>query len=346
MEKLLYYPYINMPRSEWTLRSLLYYEQVGTIVPPNFDLNNYDKFMQDLVNNNLVLPINPIETLENPFQIAQPFIEYINTKEFNLKMRRVNFEDERNGKIHGNKFNLRAPKIHVEKFDGEIFYQLEQAGIARREDNNWFIVEEKTANELMSFLASIIGGKLNFLPTTDLKVKKVPFSNSSKKVYKTIRKEKIRREIILRELIPFPEQIDLIQLRKFKDKYPDLLNKFKNKVELIALNHNLDEDSQLFKETMKELIYDKQELSAKMNESRLGQIMFGTVCGITGAIISLVTAEPSLSLGGTFLAVPAFTNAIHSALQIEGAANIADSSGMKYLALMDYKISLPPTFRQ
>ncbi|WP_313717623.1 kinase [Kaistella carnis] len=322
MEKLLYYPYINMPRSEWTLRSLLYYEQVGTIVPPNFDLNNYDKFMQDLVNNNLVLPINPIETLENPFQIAQPFIEYINTKEFNLKKRRVNFADERYGKIHENKFNLRGPKIHVEKFDGEIFYQLEQAGIAKREDNNWFIVEEKTANELMSFLASIIGGKLNFLPTTDLKVKKVPFSNSSKKVYKTIRKEKIRREIILKEIIPFPEQIDLMQLRKFKDKYPDLLNKFKNKVELIALNHNLEEDSQLFKETMKELIYDKQELSAKMNESRLGQIMFGTVCGITGAIISLVTAEPSLSLGGTLLAVPAFTNAIH------------------------YKISLPPTFRQ
>jgi hypothetical protein len=33
MDKLLYYPYINLPEGDWTVRALLYYENVGSIVP-------------------------------------------------------------------------------------------------------------------------------------------------------------------------------------------------------------------------------------------------------------------------------------------------------------------------
>ncbi|PKP33292.1 MAG: kinase [Bacteroidetes bacterium HGW-Bacteroidetes-16] len=343
MENLLYYPYINVPRTDWTIRTLLYYNQVGSIVPQNYfyEPEKYDNFMRVLVQNELVIPINPIEVLERPWEISRPFIDYINTKEFKLRQRRVQFQGAKYGKIHENKLNLNGPKIHVDKFDDEIFYQLEQAGLARREDHEWFIVEQRTANDLMSFLASVIGGKLGFLPTTDMQVRKVPFTNSSKKVYKTMKKDNLRREVILKEVIPFPEQIDLKQLRRFKDKHPDLLNSFKNKVELIALDHNIDEESQLFKETIRELNYQKEELSAKMNESRFGQLIFGTVCGITGAIIALASAGTTGALVGTFTALPAFANAIHSALQIERVENITDQSGMKYLALIDKKIRRP-----
>ena len=341
MENLLYYPYINIPRTDWTLRTLIYYDQVGSIVPQNyfFEPDRYDKFMRELVQNELVIPINPMEVLEKPLEISRPFINYINSEEFRIRQRRENFKKERFGRIHRGKFN--DPRIHTEKFDGEIFYQLEQAGLAEREDYEWFRVEQKTANDLMSFLASVIGGKLDFLPTTDMQVRKVPFMDSSKKIYKTKRKENIRREIILRELIPFPEQIDLNQLRRFKDKYSDLLKRFKNKVELIALDHNLDEESQLFKETIKELNYRKEELSAKMNESNFGQLIFGTVCGITGAIIGLASAGTTGAIVGSFSALPSFANAVYSALQIERVENITDQSGMKYLALVDKKLRKP-----
>ncbi len=341
MENLLYYPYINIPRTDWTLRTLIYYDQVGSIVPQNYfyEPDRYDGFMRELVQNELVIPINPMEVLERPWEISRPFIEYVNSEEFQIRHRRLSFQNERFGRIHRGKFN--GPRIHTEKFGSEIFYQLEQVGLAEREDYEWYKVEQKTANDLMSFLASVIGGKLDFLPTSDLQIRKVPFTGNSKNIYKTKKKENVRREIILNELIPFPEQIDLDKLRRFKDKHPDLLKRFKNKVELIALDHTIEEESQLFRETIKELNFRKEELTAKMDESKFGQLMLGTVCGITGAVIGLATAGTTGAVVGSFSALPSFANAVYSALQIERIENVPDQSGMKYLALVDKKLRRP-----
>lgn len=33
MKSLLYYPYINLPQNDWTIRALLYYDNVNAIVP-------------------------------------------------------------------------------------------------------------------------------------------------------------------------------------------------------------------------------------------------------------------------------------------------------------------------
>lgn len=115
---------------------------------------------------------------------------------------------------------------------------------------------------------------------------------------------------------------------------------------MIALDHSLEEESQLFIETLKELNYQKEELSAKMNESQLGQLIFGTVCGITGAVIGLASAGTTGALAGSLAALPSFANSIHSALLIERVENITDQSGMKYLALIDKKIRRPDTNKQ
>lgn len=343
MDNLLYYPYINIPRTDWSIRTLLYYNHIGSIVPQDYFYNpeRYDQFMREMVQNELVIPINPLEVLDRPWEISEPFIEYVKSEDFKIRERRSSFRSGRIGRNNENKFNLNRPRIHTSKFDSEIFYQLEQAGLAERENDEWYNVEQRTANDLMSFLASIVGGKLNYLPTTDIQVRKLPFLNNSQKVYKTKRKENARREIILKEIIPFPEQIDLHQLRRFKDKHPELLYKFKNKVELIALDHTLEEDSQLFKETIKELNFQKEELSSKMNESKLGQLMFGTVCGITGAVLGFANAGSTGALVGSLSSLPSFANAVHSALKIERVENITDQSGMKYLALLDKKIRRP-----
>ena len=71
MENLLYYPYINIPRTDWSTRSLLYYETVGSIVPQNYfyEPENYEPFMRELVQNELVIPINPMEVLDEPFHL-------------------------------------------------------------------------------------------------------------------------------------------------------------------------------------------------------------------------------------------------------------------------------------
>ena len=48
MNSLLYYPYINLPKNNWTIRALLYYDNVNSIVPEQYfnEPERYDPFMQ------------------------------------------------------------------------------------------------------------------------------------------------------------------------------------------------------------------------------------------------------------------------------------------------------------
>lgn len=330
-----------MPRTDWSIRTLMYYDTIGSIVPQSFfyEPEKYDPFMLEIIKSELIIPINPMDVIDHPLEISHPFIQYINSLKLEIEKRRMFFNMEKNHKISTNKFNLNGPRIHHSKFDSEIFYQLEHLGLAVRENEEWYIVEQKTANELMSYLASIIGKKLNYLPVTDLEIKRVPFMDKSKKIYKSENKNKIRREIILKELIPFPNEVNLSNLKRFKEKHHDLLERFKNRVELIVFNHHIEEGTLFFDETIKELTLSKEEIYAKMNETKLGKILFGTVCGVIGGVITGITTGTASSLVGSLSALPSFANAIHSALQIENIENIENNSGMKYLALVDKKLT-------
>lgn len=343
MENLLYYPYINLPKTDWTLRTLLYYDQIGSIVPAQYfhEPGYFEPFMKEMVDNELVKLINPLHILENWNSIFQPFIDYINGKNFPLKLRQTHFhEPPKNlmhcnhfdSRIHNGKFTYSGNKIHTGKFENEILYQLEQAGLAVQEHNSpWYIVESHTANELMTFLASVIGNKIQYQPVTD----KLPMNPFAKIQSTDDFSLYIKREAILKQMIPYPEEIDISKLNRFKTKHNDLLKVFRNRVELIVFNPSIDIESPYFQESINELKHRKEELSAKMNENRLGEIIFGTICGITGAAIGLSTADTT---GAVLSGLPGFANAIYSALKIERAENTFDQSGLKYLALVDKRI--------
>lgn len=339
MENLLYYPYINVPKANWTARTLLYYDNVGSIVPQRYFYhpNSYDPFMRKLVKNELIIPINPIEVLDNPWAITDPFIEYMGTEEFNLVKRVKSFQQGKRNKIHQDKFNFSGSRVHADKFSYEIFYQLEHAGLAIRKDNEWFLVEQKTAKELMSFLATVIGTKIDYRPTTDSLKFRFNYkpSNSTYEFHK--KKDKTRQKI-LRELIPFPQEIDINKLRDFKDKNLGLLKAFKNQIELIVLDDRYENNDALLNEKIKELKLRKEELYSKLIENRFGEIIFGTVCGISGATYGFLQAD---TIGATIGAIPGFAHAVYSAMRIENPEKIFDQSGMKYLALVDKKLIKP-----
>jgi hypothetical protein len=86
---------------------------------------------------------------------------------------------------------------------------------------------------------------------------------------------------------------------------------------------------------LSELVQRKEELAAKMNESKFKRILYGTVCGIIGAGAGIATASTAGAVVGS---LPGFANAVYSALQIERAENIFDQSGLKYLALADKRL--------
>lgn len=333
MESILYFPYINLPQTAWTLRTLLYYDTVGSIVPQEYFFHpekHYDPFMLELVRNELVIPIDPMRILDTPKSIAIPFISFLESNRGYFNRRRLYFHQGGNyHKIHIDKFS--GTRIYADKFDKEIFYQLRQLGLARQDvdNHNLYLVENYTAAHLMKFLASLISTKLNMQATTDN-------LNSTYFPVKSFYYNK--RMKILERLIPFPEEINLTKLRKFKDLNFDLLKIFKNRIEQIVLDENLVENSELFNIKVEELIFYKNELSDRMNQSQIKNIFWGSVCGIFGAYQGLATAN---TFGAFVGGLPGFANAIYSALRIENPENIYDQTGIKYLALLDKKIRYP-----
>jgi hypothetical protein len=321
MAGLLYYPYINLPNSDWAMRTLLYYEKICAIVPQEYIFNpenNYEPHMLELVNNELVIPIEPMSAIENIWILLRPFFEYIQKPEFDIEAKRHSFAL--------NNFS----RIHSDKFHSMIFYELEELGLSRRENQSWFLVENHTASMLMTLLATVISSKLKLVPITDeIKINNpITFNRQDLDSYNR------KREIILREMIPFPENINLKKLRPFKEKHIDLLNSFKIRVEGIVLDDSLKEGTERFNNKVDELKMRKAELVARMNENKLGSIIFGTICGITGAIIGLA----QIGAGGMILGFPGFANTIYSACKIERAEDVFDQSGMKYLALADKRL--------
>ena len=155
-------------------------------------------------------------------------------------------------------------------------------------------------------------------------------------MHQRIANQNKKRETVLSRLIPFPEEIDLYKLLKFKERHTELLKSFKNKIEQIVFNEDIVEGTELFSTKVEELEIDKNELSRKMNESQFKNVFFGSVCGIIGAAQGFASTEnTTVSVIG---ALPGFACAIHSALKIEKAENIFDQTGMKYLALVDKQL--------
>lgn len=335
MSNLLYYPYINLPNSAWTIRAILYYNNIGSIIPSQYlyEPEHFEPFMRDALQNELIELINPIDALDNPGNVSEVFLTYLANNPQIIDRRREDFPYKNTARIHYGKFANKNSKtrIHAGKFDTNILLELTKMGLAAEVDDNWYYVENLTANELMTYLVSVIASNINYIPATDSmdyhSFKSTYINNQDMELH--IRQYK--RDLILKELIPYPEEIELDNLRRFKDQHHDLLNRFNDRVELITLNPSITPESQLFQVTLENMKAEKEELSAKMNESRLGNIVFGSICGTISAAITFLQ-EPALGAG------LALINAIHAARQIERPENIHDQTGLKYLALVDKRL--------
>lgn len=310
------------------MRTLMYYDNVGSIVPQQYFYypeEKYDPFMLSLVRANLVTPIDPTAVLDNPIGVAEPFIELIQRNENKLNASRIAFQME-NSNYRNSRKMVRAT-IHRNKFESRLFDYLIDVGLAAKQDEDWFIIEPKTANNLMQYLASIISSKTNRLPVTDY-LREMTFT-------RTNQKQQEKRETILKNLIPYPMELDLTGLMRFKERHGELANSFRNRVEQVVFDKNIVEGTVLFHLKMAEMLEQKEELLARMRETRnFPRIFFGSVCGIISGGTTILDPNP-ISVIGT---LAGFGSAVYSALQIERAENVVDQSGMKYLALADHKL--------
>ena len=78
--KVLYFPYINVPNSDWFTRMLLYWDEVGAIVP--YDYIEYPEKLREhtrsLVEACLVRQVIPGEHIHRIPSFRDSFSEYLN----------------------------------------------------------------------------------------------------------------------------------------------------------------------------------------------------------------------------------------------------------------------------
>lgn len=318
MRNILYYPCINLPNTDWTIRALLYYDRIGSIVPTRYleEPERFEPFMREVVRNELIEPMDPEMYLEHPKEMSEKICEYLKQNKYIIQRRKLSLKNEKS-------------RLHIDKFNPEILEELTRMGLAERWDDVWYNVERTTAHELMMLLASVVANKMDYLPATD----EMDYSFSTSYIqneYLELRMRQYRRDLILKNLIPYPKNVDLTRLFRFKERYCDLLKIFSIKVEELVFNPNIEHDTELFRLQLDDMKNAKDELYARMNENRIGDIVFGTICGSISAAIGF--------LSGSVRGLPGLLNTIYSVCKIERPENVVDQTGLKYLALVDKRL--------
>lgn len=148
---ILYYPTISIPTGPWLRQALLYWDEIGSIVPQRGDsaLIPYTPDIEYLRAEGEFRPFNPEALIRQPegWRESQAF-----EKEFRSAVTSASFQ------------RLLAPKhqrqfvshIHKDKVSDKLFDFLEQNGLARKKNSKWCLFEEKTALLYMAMLAKYL----------------------------------------------------------------------------------------------------------------------------------------------------------------------------------------------
>ena len=314
---LLYFPNIDIPNSNWTIKSILYWDKIGIIVPPNFieNPNQYKDSTIDLLKTDLIEQVFPYEYIQGKKSFDRNFIKLLNNPSFELEKKQKNFNK---GKVS---------RIHFQKIGTELMNLLVELRIASKFDWDWYYVESKTANLVMAYLAFYIGKKGNFLPSTD-SIKNLDISLNQKGAI--LRTNKIRQNL-LEDLMPYPLNPDLNKLRKFKDKYHEELKSFRILIEQTAFeisNYKSSHKKLILQDLKIAEIQDKKEkILSELNQSKVGQVAFGTIFGLVGSVIGF-------SQGNSLLGAFSLVNGVYSASQGYDKSSIL-AKEYSYLALVD-----------
>jgi hypothetical protein len=335
-DKVLYFPYIRVPENEWFTRVLLFWEEVGSIVPSEYIYRpeSLGTYMRELVQAQLVRQVLPGDHIYRIPKFKEAFFELIDQNQAIGKRRVVSL-------VRNETF-----RIHVEKFGDELAYQLRERGLARPGEYPWYEVEKITADLFMAYLASVLGKleDLQMCPITDRAESLSVFSKSPQKTLESTALIEQLRIGVIESILPAPAGgVSVRELADFKARYIKLLPPLRRCIESSLLEISLISDIEtrngrvrLLKEDLEEEI---AELRARMDERKWPRIVFGTLCGLLAAAIPGAEAIATGNVISALKALPGLATAIYSAFS--GAANQSEilRSPLAYAALAQKRLS-------
>lgn len=286
-DKALYFPYINIPSSNWIYYTLLYWDKLCSIVPLDYFENPEEMtpFMHKLVVEELVEMIQPGNYLYNIPNFGEPLLEY-----FEDRIRKRSKYSKQNSN------NYSYSLVHIEKFH-PIKEELEKQRIIIHHDGPWYLMQTWAAGAFMTYLACLLGSleDVNAAPVTNDNMTINIIIGRDIHYGPTLRqRERSVRLSFLEELFPLPEGgISIESLRRFKYKHTKLLNSLRNYIERKTIEISAIQDEERFYE-VKELA--RKEIKEQINSiadamrSQWDKIVFTQITPIVSAISGLGAA--------------------------------------------------------
>lgn len=157
---ILYYPTISIPSRRWLKKTILYWDEVGSIVPKRYEESApipYTPVVQHLMNEGLFKPFRPENLFnqgwEKSEQFEQEFMKIIQSNQFQSFMNRRKFYFSRQ--------NLPLlSRILEDKVPYNLFKFLEERGLAKNDNERhsleWLYFENNTLLLYMALLAKYL----------------------------------------------------------------------------------------------------------------------------------------------------------------------------------------------
>lgn len=323
-DRVLYFPYINVPDNAWFTRTVLYWDQVGAIVPSEYFYDSkpvrLEPHMRKFVEAGLVQPIAPDKYIDLVPNFADAFLAMI--ERYYVGFHFGNFSKSES--MFRTYVQEKGSSIHIDKFGYHLASELCRLRLAEPANWPWYKVERNTANLFMAYLASVLGKvpKLNMDPITDqLSYLDVFTAYPDHGQFISSKKDAVAsefRRILLRDLLPAPARgVSAEEISEFKDKYSSQLHRFRRRIELFLLDTEIIEDTYVRDERIQhfrsELEDEIQDIQERMHERRWPRVIFGSFSGLVAAAIpgvqGLLTGDPVLAAG----AAPGLITAIYAA---------------------------------
>lgn len=307
LDKVIYFPYIRVPQNEWFTRVLLYWDQVGTIMPHEYadDPIRLGNYMAELIDNQLLKAVTPDRYISRIPNFSQAFLDLIDESQVIQDRRVVALE------------RGETVRIHMEKIL-PLSHDLIDRGLAKESTWDWYDVERITANYFMAYLSSVLGKLDNFqmTPITDQDIFTSVFLSSGP-IHPTEALVSELQTSVLEKALPAPvEGIPVRELVSFKERHSELLVDFRKYLEESITEIASEDDEYLRKRRLLHLQDDMQreidKIKDEMKKKNWGQIVIGGLKGFSigttlGALLS--TGNPIALLAR----VPGLIVSIYSA---------------------------------
>lgn len=306
-DKVLYFPHIRVPDNDWFTRALLYWDEVGTIVPSG-DPAEVREILGErtlsLIDAGLVSCVHPGLVFDVP-RFDEAFIELI---EGDPDMPR-----NPSGRPH------KTFQLHMTKPGNDIYVYLRERGLLQRKgDSSWLDVEERTADLLMTYLACTLGAvdSVQMTPITDrAESLAVLTGDAGRGAAPEVAVSELEM-VVLEALLPAPAGgVSPEEITRFKDKHGEMLRRFRREIETFATDATLlapnlrERRAQLFRDELSEQV---AEISAQMKR-RWPRIVFGTLCGVLAAATPVATAVAGGAALAAAAGAPGLATAVYAA---------------------------------